>query len=774
MDITQRRVGMIWYKQDDWKRYKLINNQPAWSPLVDGDREEYGNINGLLVDITYANLVTAMWIGTLIPGMKYRITDYATSYRIGATNPYEYATGDVEPLIVTATSTTELSQHAISETNPQDLITFDVNDNAITSNWYWYYDYTGSEVGATFLLTVTGANTFTVGWDLIFDNDLYLYWEDDDGVYFDFRWGDYWVEWTYVDLGWNVYEITLTNYTGDLTNITTWPNESGWFEFDSNYSILERTGNIIYRKDTVKMIETDYDFRAVTSRRWKIDLTGKTWVGWTSYALYDWVVYNQSIYMCIRDHATSETPTASNSSYWIKVLNAGNGYVLSQSTQQFWYCVFTADSLDYQDYHTFSDQNGDYYDESVYWYSSQMASLGWNYNVFIYGSTWYWPRIQGCHLWQSEGITGWNTQQFNWMKSEIAYYSIFEWTLTDVNIWYVSQTIIYQGYYFNMARLYNSTMISCQDIGWTTYNRIMLDWAMIINIGRASDVLIGRRNWVAQNITASNMAVVRALWMFHSVSYWYLYNCIFGWVNKVNFWPYFYNYTQDLSTLYVDLSETNFAWPCYSNFVYYSMSWNTLLNNFRWNYIYNQFTNNNIGVGCWNNYLDRSVDWNRFLTFTYNGTAWNHLKIAIQNNDILLLNNLNWESNYVIADNKLNILQSVTIAPKGRLVNNTCNLIQSVTINASWDLSDNNNVGFYNNCVINWEVKYNSWWRLQNCTMNNFRKNNIVGNILSQNFTSATHVAGDYSTTIMQCIGGGYNVCRQDISTWYNFDWVLV
>jgi hypothetical protein len=49
-------------------------------------------------------------------------------------------TGDVEQLVVQATSTTELSPHARSIENPNDLIEYDFDENQIVSNGYSFIE----------------------------------------------------------------------------------------------------------------------------------------------------------------------------------------------------------------------------------------------------------------------------------------------------------------------------------------------------------------------------------------------------------------------------------------------------------------------------------------------------------------------------------------------------------------------------------------------------------------------------------------------------------
>jgi hypothetical protein len=72
-------------------------------------------------------LVTAISNSTLNPGSYYRITDYQTIHVIPGTGTLN--TGVNEPLIVLALTNNTLSTQAYSETNPQDLIEYDITKN---------------------------------------------------------------------------------------------------------------------------------------------------------------------------------------------------------------------------------------------------------------------------------------------------------------------------------------------------------------------------------------------------------------------------------------------------------------------------------------------------------------------------------------------------------------------------------------------------------------------------------------------------------------------
>lgn len=140
-------------------QFTNISTTPSISDIPDGTSkvffntvtekmEHYGRngndiykIGGgdLIVDTTYANLVTLIGNSELIPGLKYRITDFQTVHYmmnngtiLTDVNPSgDINVGDLEPLIVTAISVDKLDKFAISEAYPQDLIHYDWNDQ----NW---------------------------------------------------------------------------------------------------------------------------------------------------------------------------------------------------------------------------------------------------------------------------------------------------------------------------------------------------------------------------------------------------------------------------------------------------------------------------------------------------------------------------------------------------------------------------------------------------------------------------------------------------------------
>lgn len=80
-----------------------------------------------------------------------------------------------------------------------------------------------------------------------------------------------------------------------------------------------RKGKIIYRKDTLKNLETWYDFRNVVFRRWQLDEASNPGLSWQtshSYSVGDVVIDNGIFYQCLYDHTSS---TLFDSTSWIAI-----------------------------------------------------------------------------------------------------------------------------------------------------------------------------------------------------------------------------------------------------------------------------------------------------------------------------------------------------------------------------------------------------------------------------------------------------------------------
>ena len=91
-------------------------------------------IENQLINITYADLTSAITAKTLIPGARYLITDFRTIHYFSDGNTTlldAINTATTEPLIVTATKIDDLNKLAISTVYPQDIIYYDWNPD----NW---------------------------------------------------------------------------------------------------------------------------------------------------------------------------------------------------------------------------------------------------------------------------------------------------------------------------------------------------------------------------------------------------------------------------------------------------------------------------------------------------------------------------------------------------------------------------------------------------------------------------------------------------------------
>src|ERR1017187_1727432 len=79
-----------------------------------------------VTNVTYSELTGLTSTSGLTTGGLYLITDYQTVHTI--TNTSDTNTGSVEPLLVTASSTTTLKPEAYSYIFPQDVIYYDFNN----------------------------------------------------------------------------------------------------------------------------------------------------------------------------------------------------------------------------------------------------------------------------------------------------------------------------------------------------------------------------------------------------------------------------------------------------------------------------------------------------------------------------------------------------------------------------------------------------------------------------------------------------------------------
>ena len=111
---------------------KILAEDTSLKSYVDDAVEDA--IENQLINITYADLTSAITAKTLIPGARYLITDFRTTHYFSDGNTTlldAINTATTEPLIVTATKIDDLNKLAISTVYPQDIIYYDWNPD----NW---------------------------------------------------------------------------------------------------------------------------------------------------------------------------------------------------------------------------------------------------------------------------------------------------------------------------------------------------------------------------------------------------------------------------------------------------------------------------------------------------------------------------------------------------------------------------------------------------------------------------------------------------------------
>src|ERR1035437_4216640 len=84
-----------------------------------------GSSGSSVTNVTYSELTGLTSTSGLTTGGLYLITDYQTVHTIP--NTIDVNTGEIEPILVTASSTTTLKPEAYSSIFPQDVIYYDFN-----------------------------------------------------------------------------------------------------------------------------------------------------------------------------------------------------------------------------------------------------------------------------------------------------------------------------------------------------------------------------------------------------------------------------------------------------------------------------------------------------------------------------------------------------------------------------------------------------------------------------------------------------------------------
>lgn len=249
-----------------------------------------------LTDLIIAN--------SLVPGTKYRITDYQTIHCIPHTtelniNSATY-TWTTEPLIVTAITGNTISNLAKSELFPEDEIRYNIDDNIAFSDRMRWYAYVSSS-SPTFTGPVLVSNITGTTFDIDFDPEVgwfKLSVNDHIG-------GRYSTEdWTLTPTDYTIVE-TVPGTTWTVTILLAIDLTQMWAEIsiERGVYLAARPGWIYHRKDTIQNIEFQEDFRNTIYRRrafdftWSVDGRPVTWDITTQYFLRNCVYHNGNLYI---------------------------------------------------------------------------------------------------------------------------------------------------------------------------------------------------------------------------------------------------------------------------------------------------------------------------------------------------------------------------------------------------------------------------------------------------------------------------------------------
>lgn len=791
----------------------------------------------LLTEIVYSDLILLKNNSQLKPWMKYKITDFQSIMAIGNTNG-EYTTGNIEELVVTATSTTTISSEVKSMQFPQDDIWYDVTDDSITINgsqylewnytfpitvtwpstftilvddgnslldynmriydrngsfsiltrtgvWYTAVDLTGGlrEVTLTgyagdlatadikvmysecenVTLNITGANTFELitPSPLIFDSNSYLEAEDWNSNYIYVDSSTLWTNWSYVDMWGNTYVITINpaTYTGDLQDIINglwW-----WLSIGFSMLFLNKKWTIYNRKDTIKNIETNYDFRTAKSRIWDLDMSGRTYDSTFAYVKWNWMWYSSTvgwdnwIYYCLVGN-TGVAPSWSEK-HRVKVFQYTIWTPLSYNnwSMSAW-LIYISTLATYNDLPVFCDNVYTYNDNSINNYYNNIPINSHDYPVFCRTS------VDNVELHDfsksiSYGASMDNIKIMSWTNT------VFKWGIYDISITNCDNNI-----------LSHSNRITANNLLWSTLaNSYTLNlesiYGFMTNMFSESTAINLHTVVIGSLFNNNTRRTINKIWNTTFLSGndivigWYISNSEFWQVGRSTFNCLFDQYRQDVTLSNLSLYDAVFTWYCSNNYVYNNISGTYC--SFSNNYIYGALNYCTHDVLFANNYLYSDMSYNVIPSFMNNWTALIGFYGAIHRNILSSFSN-----------NVCPVLKSI--------VDNTGNILINSTFNAEYS---RNNITEINGSIFNGDTKYNTlaelnwttvWWIMQyntgggiaQCILWTFRNNNIIWRISAVDISMATHVAAAYSTNIMRNTWLWYIVNWMDSSTWFNYD----
>lgn len=263
-----------------------------------------------ILDVTSAELYTKIVNLQLVQGQQYRITDYrSTNYLNGWQlanqnptpidpffNPRQVHYGEIEPLIVTAISSFQLSPFATSLTYPNDIIEYEAYANKIGLDYYISNGGTlpnGNPVTGLDLKW-DGTNVYfdmPAGYPALFGHYFYIYAGFSGNTYsqdgtFDpltpvistaqYPYSndyDYPKKLSRLAVSANGMKVTLIDL--DYNDYLNYDADS--LQVGTVYAFADAYGCITRRHDTERNINVPFDFRGIKYRRYEVDLSSDTY-----------------------------------------------------------------------------------------------------------------------------------------------------------------------------------------------------------------------------------------------------------------------------------------------------------------------------------------------------------------------------------------------------------------------------------------------------------------------------------------------------------------
>jgi len=640
--------AVVWSTDTIWIRDDNTNSWVnSWVDLVK-----------FIVSVTFAEITTLISTNSLNPWMRYIITDYQTKHVIQWTSIVN--TWDVEWIIVAAISNNTIDSNAISSVYDTDSILYDINNTLIVGNNI-YSEINYWTASWDFNITVDSSNSFIIDANPQDISTLYIYAEDSNWAWCEYTSSSVlWVDYDITDIWWWNYRITCL--TGDWFPIDLTVPDSFSIYIEFGEIIDTRNWYIINRKEVVKNIETNYDFRNFKVRLFKVDWSAKAWDAWTTYSFFtqsslavnmqnrddNFVIYDGSLYMNTGDMTVGITPTQPPRQ--IKLYWAEDNYMWFASDSWFnidWLTWLTQ-SIDYIDCHTLVDDN----------YLFDISNK-WNIKIYLsnYQSTLLKNSIYNVNIYNSGSNILSNSSLIELINSNNN-------IISDSNM--INMTMnnnYFVEYWSNLNLLSNNAwwLHNCSMVDISTCARIDMASSRVANIGDTQDCAIYKLDWL--NINGSYRVMI--LWTWYKYDYkffkntniviqtnqssknielWYLASYIS--YREVN--NYYFEYiTIWANSKYMELSK-NFInntigrgcwWSSYSTrfisntgFIYnevgdFSLHWCSFdLSNVQWNIF--DFNARNI-VSQWTWYLEKNVF----------GKEFSGISIA---NNVSLKNNVRW------------------------------------------------------------------------------------------------------------------------------------